>query len=272
MLMSTAAGIGPRGRSELAVVLGGGQRFVRPADVASKLGVDPQTAVKKLARWAADGWLRRARRGLYIPVPVDAANPASWSEDALVVATAVWSPCYFTGWTAANYWSLSEQLFRTTVLKTTKRVRASAVVLLDHEYLVRHTSDAAMTWGLKTEWQREIRLRFADPARTVIDILDEPRLGGGIRHGAEILGAYLNDHDPAPIIEYGDRLGNRAVFKRLGYLLEALERDEPSLISACRSRLSEGISPLDPDGPPNGTRVTRWRLAVNAQVRPDAPA
>ena len=272
MSISTAAGIGSRGRSELAAVLGSGRRFVRPADVASKLGVDSQAAAKKLARWANEGWLRRARRGLYIPVPVDATDPASWSEDALVVATAVWSPCYFTGWTAANYWSLTEQLFRITVLKTTERVRASAVVLLDHEYRVRHTSDAAMTWGLKTEWQREIRLKFADPARTVIDILDEPGLGGGIRHGAEILAAYLDDQDPALLIECGDRLGNRAVFKRLGYLLEPLERAEPSLVSACRSRLSEGISPLDPDGPANGTRIMRWRLRVNAQVRPEAPA
>ncbi|MFZ0180486.1 MAG: hypothetical protein WAL84_11540 [Candidatus Dormiibacterota bacterium] len=157
-------------------------------------------------------------------------------------------------------------------MKTTERVRASTVVLLDHEYLVRHTSEAAMTWGLKTEWHREIRLKFADPARTVIDILDEPGLGGGIRHGAEILAAYLDDHDPALLIEYGDRLGNRAVFKRLGYLLETLERDEPALVSACRSRLSEGISALDPDGPPNGTRIMRWRLRVNTQVRPEAPA
>ncbi|HVC75773.1 MAG TPA: type IV toxin-antitoxin system AbiEi family antitoxin domain-containing protein [Candidatus Micrarchaeaceae archaeon] len=271
--MSAAAGIGFRGRSELTAVLeASGRRFVRPGDVAATLGVDSQTAAKKLARWATEGWLRRARRGLYIPVPVDASNPASWSEDALVVATAVWSPCYFTGWTAANYWSLTEQLFRTTVLKTTERVRASTVVLLDHEYLVRHTSPAAMTWGLRTEWQREIRLKFADPARTVVDLLDEPRLGGGIRHGAEVLATYLDEHDPALLIEYGDRLGNRAIFKRLGYLLETLERNEPSLVAACRARLSEGISALDPDGPTGGRRTMRWRLRVNAQVRPQAPA
>jgi predicted transcriptional regulator of viral defense system len=207
-----------------------GRRFVTPNDVVDVLSVDAEAAAKKLSRWAAEGWLRRVRRGLYIPVPVDATNPAAWTEDALIVATEVWNPCYFTGWTAANHWALSDQVFHTTVLKTTKRVRTSSVRLLDHGYLVTHVRPAAMEWGMKTQWRGETRLRMADPARTVIDILDRPRLGGGIRHGAEILTAYLEEYDPTSLIESGDRQGNRAVFKRLGYLIEVLGHDPSSLI------------------------------------------
>lgn len=272
MSMSTSAGIGARGRAELAAVLGSGQRFLRPSDVVGKLGLDPQAAAERLSRWASEGWLRRVRRGLYIPVPVDAANPAVWSEDAYVVADAVWAPCYFTGWSAANHWSLTDQLFRTTVLKTVQRVRQSAVQLLDHDYLVRHVARGTMGWGLKTEWRRDIRLKFADPARTVVDIFDDPRLAGGIRHAAEILTAYLQEHDPSVLIEYGDRLGNRAVFKRLGYVLESLGEHESPLIAGSLKRISAGISPLDPDGPAGGTRVARWRLRANVHIRPDAPA
>jgi predicted transcriptional regulator of viral defense system len=256
----------------LTRILGSGRRFVTPADVVDALGVDAGAATKKLSRWAAEGWLRRARRGLYIPVPLDAVNPAAWSEDALIVAAAVWSPCYFTGWTSANHWGLTDQVFRTTVVKTNGRVRASSVRLLDHEYLLTHVSHADMGWGLKTEWRGEIRLRLADPARTVVDILDIPRLGGGIRHGAEIVSAYLSEHDPALLIEYGDRLGNRAVFKRLGYIVEALGSDRDGLVKACRKRVSAGISPLDPEGPPGGRRATNWGLRVNVRVRPEQPA
>jgi predicted transcriptional regulator of viral defense system len=270
--MSTPSGISSGGRAELAEVLGSGRRFVTPTDVAEALGIDAETAAKKLSRWATEGWLRRARRGLYIPVPVDAANPATWSEDALIVAAAVWSPCYFTGWTAANHWGLTEQVFRTTVLKTEGRVRRSSVQLLDHDYLITHISPEASDWGMKTEWRGEVRLRLADPARTVIDILDAPRLGGGIRHGAEILAAFLEDHDPAILVDHGDRLGNRAVFKRLGYMLEALEKDREDLIAACRKRVSAGISRLDPDGPTSGRRTTRWGLLINAQLGPEEPA
>ena len=146
------AGISGRSRTDLARVLAAGRRFIKPADVVSSLGVDAETATKKLARWAEDGWVRRVRRGLYIGVPVEATNPGAWSEDALLVASEIWAPCYFTGWTAARHWTLTEQVFRTTVLKTTARVRTSPIRVLDHEYLVSHISDDGLTWGLKTEW------------------------------------------------------------------------------------------------------------------------
>lgn len=264
--MSQAAGISGRGRTELARVLGSGRHFVTPSDVVEALGVDSDTAAKKLSRWAEEGWVRRVRRGLYIGVPVDALNPSTWSEDGLLVAAEVWSPCYFTGWTAAHHWALTEQVFRTTVLKTSKRVRAATVRLLDHDYLVGHVEPESLSWGLRTEWRDGVRLRFADPARTVVDILDRPRLGGGIRHGAEIVTSFLEEHDPMLLVEAGDRLGNRAVFKRLGYLVDALALDYPSLRSACEERVSSGISRLDPDGPPGGRRVMKWRLTTNVTI------
>lgn len=265
-MMTTPGGISGGGRAELAQVIASGYRFITPADAAGTLGVDAEAASKKLARWADDGWVRRVRRGLYIGVPVQATNPAAWSEDALLVAARVWSPCYFTGWTAAGHWALTEQVFRTTVLKTTERVRTSAVRLLDHDYMIGHVGDAALTWGLSTVWNEGTRLRFADPARTIVDVLDSPRLAGGIRHGAEILTAYLDDHDPNLLIDYAGRQGNRAIFKRLGYLVETLGIGPPDLVSACQDRLSSGISVLDPDGPTGGRRVMRWRIRVNVGV------
>ncbi len=270
--MSLAAGISGRGRAELAIVLGSGRRFVTPAAVGEALGVDADTAAKKLSRWAKDGWVRRVRRGLYIGVPVDATNPSAWSEDALVVAAEVWSPCYFTGWTAAHHWALTEQVFRTMVLKTSQRVRSGTTRLLDHDYLVAHIDPDLLSWGLKTEWHDDVRLRFADPARTVVEILDRPKLCGGIRHVAEVLATYLDDNDPMLLVEAGDRLGNRAVFKRLGYLLEAVSLDQPSLVSACEERVSAGISTLDPDGPSEGRRVMRWGLRVNVRVAQEGPS
>ncbi|MGZ6840106.1 MAG: type IV toxin-antitoxin system AbiEi family antitoxin domain-containing protein, partial [Frankiaceae bacterium] len=174
--------------------------------------------------------------------------------------------------TAANHWALTEQTFRTTVVKTTGRVRASSVRLLDHDYLLTHVPSAGLEWGIETVWRGEMRLCIADPARTVVDILDAPRLGGGIRHVAEILAAYLDDNDPATLIEYGDRLGNRTVFKRLGYIMEVLGQDPVGVIAACRVRVSAGISPLDPDGPSRGRRVTRWGLRVNVRLGPEEPS
>jgi predicted transcriptional regulator of viral defense system len=264
-------GISSTGRAELASVAGR-RRFVTPADAAAELGVDPHVAARKLAHWAEKGWLRRVRRGLYIPVPVEAERPEGWAQDALLVATAVWSPCYFTGWTAANRWGLTEQVFRTTVVKTAQRVRRAEVRLLDADYLVMHVSEDLMGWGMEAVWQEEVQLRLADPTRTVVDILDAPHLGGGVRTAAEILGAYLDDHGSTRLIEYADRLGNRTVFKRLGYLVEALGRDEPNLIAACQERLPAGLAMLDPGGPTDGPRVARWGLRANVRITTESPS
>ena len=67
-------------------------------------------------------------------------------------------PCYFTGWTAASHWALTDQVFRTTVLKTTARVRASSVRLLDHDYLLSHVD------GGRPELGHQERVARRDPA------------------------------------------------------------------------------------------------------------
>ncbi|MBI3686936.1 MAG: hypothetical protein HY241_06245 [Actinobacteria bacterium] len=198
-------------------------------------------------------------------MPVDAVDPDSWGEDPLVLADAVWGPCYATGWTAASHWGLSEQVFRTTVIKTTQRVRQSAQHLLDSDFLLTHTSPESLTWGVRQEWRAERRVRIADPARTVVDVLDDLRLGGGTRLAAEILSAYLEEHDPDTLVRYGDRVGNRTVFKRLGFLGEQLGADQ-RLLADCEARPSAGFPLLDPTLPGRGARSSRWRLVVNLRL------
>lgn len=260
--MYAISGISGEGRGELARVTGRGRRFVRASDVTEALGIDRRTATRKLDLWSGNGWLRRVRRDLYIPVPVDADDARNWTEDPLVVADEVWSPCYFTGWTAANHWSLTDQVFRTTVLKTTKRIRSMHTSALGQQYLLAHTTDDALTWGLETVWVAERRLLIASPARTVAEILDNPKLAGGIRHGAEILLTYIREHDPWLLVDAGDRLGNRSVFKRLGYLLSEAGV-KPEIVNACAARVSAGFSLLEPGSPARGPYARAWNLRVN---------
>lgn len=261
-------GISPNGRAEIAALTGRGRRLVWVGEAAERLGVDELAAAKKLARWATQGWLRRVRRGLYIPVPIDAEDPYTWSEDPLVLADAVWAPCYFSGWTAASHWQLTEQLFRTTVVRTTARVRSAKERLLDHEYLLSHVDPALLHWGLKRVWRDDRRVLMADPARTIVDALDTPALGGGIRHCAELVASYLDDHGWELLVEYGDRRGNRTVFKRLGYVVEATGLGHEALVDACRERVSAGITLLDPSARDRGHRLGRWGLRLNVDLQP----
>ena len=240
--------------------------MVTVEDAVQRLGLSPGAAAKLLARWTEQGWLRRVRRGLYIAVPVDVENPELWSEDPMVLATAIWSPCYFTGWTAGNYWGLTEQVFSTVVLKTTKRVRAPKQTLLDHQLLIGKVSEGKLLWGVRSVWLQSVQVRLADEARVIVDVLNEPKIGGGIRHIADMLVSYMAEHDERLLISYGDRMGNRAVFKRLGFLCEKLGLADESFVDDCRKRRSAGLALLDPSARHAGHRDARWGLRVNVRI------
>lgn len=264
---SRAAGLTRTGRSDLTRVLGRGRRLVTVEDAAATLEVTRPEAARRLAEWASRGWLRRAIRGVYIPVPVDAERPGDWTEDPFYLAAALWKPSFVTGWSAANHWGLTDQVFRTTVVKTAQRVRRSAVTAAGQDFLLVHAAEGEFGWGVRTEWREDLRVPVADPARTVIDVLDKPALGGGIRLIAEILDSYLDDGDPQELVAHAERLGNRAVFKRLGFLVETLGLDQPELVEACAARRSAGVVLLDPsvDGG-GGSRVARWGLRANVNL------
>lgn len=254
------------GRRDLALLFANGERTVTIDRAASLLNVEPGEAAKRLAAWAAQGWLRRVRRGLYLSVPMDAPDPRAWSEDPWYLADLVWAPCYVTGWSAANHWSLTDQVFRATVVATSVRVRRVNQELAGSPFVVHHVGAARMGWGLRSEWRHERRVRVADPARTVAEMLDEPALGGGVRHVVEILETYLESGERAALLDALDRLDNGAAFKRLGYLLESAGAPHPEMIEVCLQRVTAGYADLDPAMPSGGRRISRWNLRANVEV------
>jgi predicted transcriptional regulator of viral defense system len=62
-------------------------------------------------------------------------------------------------------------------------------------------------------------------------------------------------------MQYADRLGNGAVFKRLGFLAERTG-DAGQLAEACLSRLTAGVAKLDGALGKQQQLVARWRLRI----------
>ncbi len=255
-------GLTARSRRALVELFGAGSRTVTVEAAAGALGVSREVAAQRLAGWAANGWLRRVRRGLYIAVPVDARNPAAWNEDPWYLADVVWSPCYIAGWSAASYWALTDQVFRSTVVATTQRVRRVDQELAGAPYRVHHVPADRMSWGLKREWRGDRKVNVSSLERTVADMLSDPSLGGGIRHTMEVLDAVLQNSSAETLVEALERLGNGAGIKRLGYLMHALGHET----SAITTPLTTGYPLLDPSLGPQGSRSSDWGLVINADV------
>lgn len=255
-------GLSGASRRELAILFGAGKRTVTVEAAAKALGLSREAAARRLSALASRGWLRRIRRGLYLAVPVDAPDPAIWTDDPWYLADLVWDPCYIAGWSAANHWTLTDQVFRSTVVATTRRVRRVEQELAGATFLVHHVGPERLTWGLVAEWRHGRRVLVSSPERTVADLLSDPALGGGIRHTLEILDSLLADTNAERVVGAVIRLGNGAGLKRLGYLLEVLGHDT----EAIDQPMTAGVSLLDPSMPATGPRSRHWGLRLNADV------
>lgn len=237
------------------------------ADASAVLDLDLDRTRRLLGYFARRGWLSRVRRGLYVAVPLDTRRPGEWVEDPWVVASRVFDPCYVGGWSACEHWDLTEQVFRTVLIVTAKKVRDREPIIQGTPYRVTVRAEDKL-FGTTPVWREQVRVQLSDPSRTIVDLLDDPTLGGGMRTVADMVYEYFrSEHrNDTLLVDYGDRLGNRAVFKRLGYLLEHLEVDASELLYACVERRSAGLVALDPSVEGKGRIVRRWGVRVNVML------
>ncbi len=250
-----------KGRDRLSIVLRTGGDLVSVSDAAAALATDRPAAAKLLARWQRQGWLSRVRRGLYAPVPLTSSPSDQVVEDPWMLVPEIFEPGYVGGASAAHHWDLTEQLFRTIFVYTATAVRRVRQEIHGTSFTVRHIAPNKI-FGTKPLWRGRTKTQVSDVHRTIVDMLDNPADGGGIRHVADCFVAYLkrSDADPKRLIAYAERVGNGAIFKRLGFLTEWAGGPN-ALVKACAVRLTEGAAKLDP-ALPSPRLIRRWHLWV----------
>ena len=122
-------------------------------------------------------------------------------------------------------------------------------------------SAASKLFDTRFVWRSRLRVVLSDIHRTIVDMLDDPAVGGGGQHVADCVAAYLvhDDRDNATLIDHAARLGNGAVFKRLGFIAE--QHAERNLVDSCTDKLTWGYAMLDPALPCTAP-ISHWRLRI----------
>lgn len=256
------SGLNEASRAKLGKILRSTSGTITVLDAAKACDLSSREAAKLLAYFAAHGWLSRVRRGLYIAIPLDAKSEDISLDDPWVVATRLYAPCYIGGWSAAEHWDLTEQIFNSLLVMTTKSPRDRTPTIKDARLLLRTVPDRFM-FGLETIWRERNKVLVSDPTRTIVDMLHDPSLGGGIRPAVDVLKSYMSskNKDLTRLVAYAAQLRNGAVFKRLGFLLERLAPDEELILKECRQKMTQGNAKLDPDLAADHL-VTAWRLWI----------
>lgn len=251
----------PTRRRKLAAVIRAANDVIEIDDVVATLTTGRLEASKLLSRWAGQGWLRRVGCGAYVPVPLDSLDSQHVLEDPWVLVPTLYAPAYIGGWTAGEHWDLTEQLFRDIIVMTALPVREKRQVRHGTQFMLYHIQERKI-FGTRPVWRGRSKVLLSDVHRTVIDMLDNPALGGGIQHVSDCLGAYLrrSDRNDDTLIAYAERFGNGAVFKRLGFLVDQ-RSDTSHLTDVCLKRLTAGNAKLDTTLRCSRL-ISKWRLWV----------
>lgn len=266
--MRNKSGINEKNRKLLDSLNRFGEKIFSIRDASRMMGLPVKDTRLYLAYLARRGWLARVKRGLYISVPLGTVNPQEYKENSWIVANRIFSPCYIGGWSAAEHWGLTEQIFNSVYVFTFRTFRSKNINVKGAEFVLKFIGEKR-TRHIKGVWVENIKIQISDPEQTLVDILNDPAAGGGIRHVAEIIRSYFDSDysDEMKLLGYIKENGNRTIYKRLGYVLEILNIQNPEVIKECRRNISTGYSALDPTINNKGTFNRRWNLRINAEIK-----
>jgi predicted transcriptional regulator of viral defense system len=261
---SQQAGIGQAERQIIDRMMRRGKLTIHSNDLEKEYAYTRQSANLMLSRLYRKGWLQRLRAGIYRVVPLgsDTANPIP--EDPWAIAMELFGPSYISGWTAAEHWDLTEQIFNSTVIFTAQKQRHKDQIIAGLNYKTKFIRENNI-FGVKKLWANNVAILIADIHRTIIDIVDEPELGGGGRHMIDIVKAYQQqkEADPEILWQYAEQLGHGAVFKRLGFIAQTFFHMPDLFLEKIKTKIKRGIINLDPQGPNSGPIITKWGLRLN---------
>lgn len=261
-MVKSLAGLGKKERFQLSQVLKSNPSVITPQQAATALKISANQAAQLLAAWNQKGWLSRIKRGVYIPVSLQANNPEVMADEPWTLAKALFNPCYIGGWSAAEYWDLTEQVFNSTMVFTSRKVLQRNLKLKGVSFTLKTTKQDRF-FGTTNVWLQNQKIEISDPTKTIVDAFNDPAVVGGIRMAVDMLDRYMNSENKNLdlVLQYATRIGNTAIFKRLGFIFESQYPQEITFIQTCHNSLKSGYSQLDPSTPAKNL-VTAWKLWV----------
>ena len=218
-----------------------------------------------LERLQNKGWIRRIRRGRFAVIPLSSGEDRSPQLHEFIVAMELVSPAVIAYWSALNHHGMTEQLPRTVFVATDHPVRRQPRDVLGVTYRIISLKPEKV-FGVVKDWIDETPFSVTDREKTIIDGLDLPQHVGGVSEIAKALKGFWKDLNEEKLRDYARRIGNSAVTKRLGFIMEKLGLGDCEALRAAIS-LASGFSPLDPTMPKRGKYNRRWGLLVNMEIQ-----
>lgn len=253
----------PPHHDRLRTFIGSVDPIFNVAQATLALGTSRENASKTLARWCNQGHISRVRQGLYTAIPIDTPSTSFILEDPWLIIPTLFAPGYVGGFSATEYWDLTEQIFQTIMVCTTRPVPHKKTVISEQTFLLHHVQENKL-FGLSPVWKGNKKVMVSDLHRTIVDIFDSPDIGGGIWHAIDCLQQYIKHpkSDMTLLTSYMDKMHNGAIYKRIGFLLEKILGPQNHVALHCKERITTGFVFLDPKQKKDVNFISQWNLCI----------
>ncbi len=205
------------------------------------------TAIKSLLR---SGFIERIEKGKYVR--------SSFSDD-YVIANFMAPDGGIAYWTAMNAHGLTEQFANKIFIQTALRKKDISEKSRQYKFI---KVPEEKLFGYKTYGYGNHGYKMTDVEKTIIDCFDLPQFGGWYQETIKALNnAKIYQ---SKMINYCKRIHNISLIKRLGFLIEFLEKPNMNdFIEYAQSVVDTNYSVFEIGGERKGEYNTHWKLILN---------
>ncbi len=225
--------------------------YFSPATLAALLNVPIARAYEILRRLKSEELVRPVQAGKYLLLGF---QPERVLSNPMFIATRVAHPAYVSYWSALHFYGLTEQVPRTVFVATTRRCRS--LEFQETRFVFVRVAPHKF-FGYQREVVGDLPVLVAELEKALVDALDQPRYAGGVLEVARALYHARDQMDVERLVDYANRMRNRSLCSRLGYLLDRFGWPVEGL------HVSRTFVLLDPHRRAEGPYHPRWRVRVN---------
>jgi predicted transcriptional regulator of viral defense system len=221
-------------------------------------------AVKRLlSDMTKRGLLMRVKDGLYYVIPFE-QDPENFMPDwHLLSQYLVGEAEYYIGYfSALQIHSLTTQPHLKEQIVVNKQIKPSNLLVKGVPFQFIYHNEEHFFGNKKTWIDSFNKVQCSDLEKTFIDCLFKPQYAGGITEIAKAIHKSKDKIDYPKLLDYAKRFNSQAVIKRLGFLLELLEVENPIVDKLQKLRTNSFVA-LEPSYPKEGKTIFRWAIQQN---------
>lgn len=232
-------------------------------DAREILGKSYYMSVDILSRLTRRKVIARLKAGKYIIIPQELGSQTEYIGNYYVAGREIINSkqYYIAFYSAMHHWGmLTQPLLKVFICSSVRQVVPKDMKdKITIVYIKKHFG-----WGIQQEWVTKTeKVKMSDLERTIIDGLAHPEYCGGITEVAKGMWLVKDKIDYDKLVDYAEKYGKKVVAKRLGYLIETIGMDKPSILAKLLKQKNLRYDVFDPTIPCKTIDKNRWHLLDN---------